>query len=226
MASFNQKTLNTSSRSIGFSGLIKSWICSSSYSSRSWVNLSSGGLDCTFVRDWWIGWRDQILLGIVGKWNCDGLIKLLHNTTPPPPPRVLARTRLIHRKTVAKMMPKIDQNHFSSESSRNKNPNNEMVQMEIFAVRWLINMFLITLESLHIYSLDIELGRGYSSIEGHCSGTPGAGILDQLGPDWQRQWKIFSGATLSTNLLSAQKELIEYGLPPIWTISIGHLALL
>ena len=43
---------------------------------------------------------------------------------------------------------------------------------------------LITLESLHIYSLDIELGRGYSSIEGHCSGTPGAGILDQLGLSW------------------------------------------
>ena len=127
MASFNQKTLNTSSRSKGFSGIIKSWMCSSSCSSRSWVNLSSGGLDCTFVRDWWIGWRDQILLGIVGKWNCDGLIKLLHNTTPPPPPRVLAPTRLIHRKTVARMMPKIDQNHFSSD--RNKNSNNEMVQM-------------------------------------------------------------------------------------------------
>ena len=30
------------------------------------------------------GWRDQILLEIVGKWNCDGLIKLLHNTIAPP----------------------------------------------------------------------------------------------------------------------------------------------
>ena len=37
-----------------------------------------------FVPAWWIGWRDQILLEIVGKWNCDGLIKLLHNTTAPP----------------------------------------------------------------------------------------------------------------------------------------------
>ena len=56
-----------------------------------------------FVRDWWIGWRDQILLEIVGKWNCDGLIKLLHNTTPPHPSsgrkfRILAWRRFIHRK--------------------------------------------------------------------------------------------------------------------------------
>ena len=50
----------------------------------SGMNLSIGGLIAFFVPAWWIGWRDQILLEIVGKWNCDGLIKLLHNTTAPP----------------------------------------------------------------------------------------------------------------------------------------------
>ena len=117
-----------------------------------------------FVRDWWIGWRDQILLEIVGKWNCDGLIKLLHNTTPPPPSsggkfRVLAWTRSIQRRIEEKYWWKWCQRFVRITSLQIGNTG---VKQQQKSIRNMGETEILTSKSLHIYSLDIELGRGYS----------------------------------------------------------------